>query len=194
MVCMQARPGGDVTGLLEKVRLGAPGALDRLGAVIYPELHRLAHAKMGREWAGHPLQTTDLVDAAVLQLLEQNVLERSPNRRFLFAAAARAMRAILVDYGRRRRLERRGGKQGPVVLEDILDRMEAEDAPILDLNRALEEFERLHPRPAQVVELRYFAGCTVEQVGDLLGIARSTVESDFRFARAWLRARIDPLF
>jgi RNA polymerase sigma factor (TIGR02999 family) len=100
------------------------------------------------------------------------------------------MRSILVEYGRRRRVERRLGQRSSVVLDEILARMEADDAPILELNRAIEELERAHPRPAQVVELRYFAGCTVDQTAEVLSIGRSTVESDFRVARAWLRARL----
>jgi RNA polymerase sigma-70 factor (ECF subfamily) len=186
------RPGGDgeVTVLLEQVRRGEAGALDRLGRVIYPELHRLARSRMRKEWVGHALQTTALVNEALVRLLEQNVLERSPNRHYLFAAAARAMRWILVDHGRRRQVEQRIGLRNSVVLDDILARMEADDAPILELNRAMEELERIHPRPARVVELRYFGGCTVDQIAEVLSIGRSTVESDFRVARAWLRARL----
>jgi RNA polymerase sigma factor (TIGR02999 family) len=181
---------GVVTVLLEQVRRGEPGALDRLTEFIYPELYRLAYSRMSRETSGHLLQTTALVNEALVRLLEQKVVERSPNGRYLFAAAARVMRRIIVDYGRRRQVEQRLGLRDPVALDEIVARMEADDGPILELDRAMEELAGLHPRPAQVVELRYFGGCTVDQVADELRISRSAVEKDFRVAKAWLRARL----
>jgi RNA polymerase sigma factor (TIGR02999 family) len=181
---------GDVTMLLEAARRGEPGALERLTDLIYPELRRLAYSRMREQSAGHLLQTTALVNEALARLLEQKVVERSPNRRYLFRAAARAMRRIIVDYGRRRQVERRLGLRDPVVLDEIVARMEADDGPVLELDRALEELARAHPRPAQVIEMRYYGGYTVDQVVHELGIPRSAVEKDFRVAKAWLRARL----
>src|SRR3954447_15391912 len=105
---------GEVTLLLEQARQGEANAVDRLTHLIYGELHKLAHAKMRKERPGHVLQTTALVNEVLVRLLEGRVLEHLPNRRCLFAAAARAMRNILVDHGRRRQVEWRLGMEKSV--------------------------------------------------------------------------------
>ena len=181
----------NVTLLLDRVRQGDPDALERLTRAIYDELHKLAYSRMKKERNGHILQTTALVNEAIVRLLEGDVLARSPNRRYLFAAASKAMRFILVNHGRRRRLDRRATIDDPRILDEILGQIESDGAPIEELNRALEELEQVHPRQSQVVEMRFFGGYSVVETAAELGVSRSTVENDFRVARAWLRARIE---
>lgn len=182
---------GDVTLLLDQVRQGHPDALDRLTRSVYDELHKLAHSKMRKERNGHILQTTALVNEAIVRLLDGNVLARSPNRRYLFAAASKAMRFILVNHGRRRRLDRRSTIEDPSLLEEILVQIEGEGAPIEELNRALQALEQIQPRQSQVVDMRFFGGYSVAETAVELDVSISTVENDFRIARAWLRAKIE---
>jgi RNA polymerase sigma factor (TIGR02999 family) len=149
---------------------------------------------MRQERPGHVLQTTALVNEAYLRLMRVGALERSPDSRYFFAAAARAMRCILVDHARNRHAEARAGMKNRVALDYVLDQMARDRLPILELNEAMEELERLHTRQAKVVDLRYFAGCTIKEASAYLGVSEWTVEEDFRVARAWLRAKLDNAF
>lgn len=182
---------GDVTLLLERIRQGDEGALDRLAVIIKDDLHAMARSKMARERRGHLLQTTALVNEAIVRLLRGKVFDRSPGHRFLFAAAARAMRHVLVDHARGRSAAARAGLENRVMLDDVVDRMERDGLPIVELNRALEELARCHPRQATVIDLRYFGGYSIKEVSEMLDVSEWTVENDFRIARAWLRARLD---
>jgi RNA polymerase sigma-70 factor (ECF subfamily) len=181
---------GDVTLLLEQLRMGDAHARDRLTRLIYDELRKLAHSKMRKEQAGHVLDATALAHEAIVRLLESNALGLAPNRRYLFAAASKSMRNILVDHGRKRRRERRAGIDDFSALDEILTQIEGQGAPILELNEALNELEQVHPRQSQVVEMRFFGGFSVKETADALNISISTVESDFRIARAWLRVKL----
>jgi RNA polymerase sigma-70 factor, ECF subfamily len=184
---------GNVTLLLNQVRQGQADAFDRLTRAIYEELHKMAHSRMSKERSGHVLQTTALLNESIVRLLDGNVPARAPNRRYLFAAASRAMRAILVDHGRRRRRERRSTIDDSSFLDDVLVMIERDGAPIEELNRALEELKQINRRQQQVVDMRFFGGFSVLATGAELGVSRSTVESDSRIACAWLRARLDGL-
>ncbi len=176
---------GDITRILDEVRSGDPRATDRLLATVYDELRTLAARKFARERPGQTLQATALVHEAYLRLLG-NAAGPFENSSHFFAAAAEAMRRILVEAARRKnRLKRGGGRQGReideadiVVTEDPID--------MIALDEALEKLAREDARKAQLVKLRFFAGLTVEQAGRVLGISRATADRYWTFARTWL--------
>lgn len=156
---------------------------------VYGELRRLAHQRMAALSTGQTLQPTALVHEAYLRLLDKHD-ERWRDERHFFLAAARAMHDILVEHARQRLSQKRGGERRRLDLENLEI---AEDAPsreLLALDEALSELERHDARAHQVVLLRYFAGCTIAQAAHTLGVSDSTVESDWRYARAWLHDRL----
>jgi RNA polymerase sigma factor (TIGR02999 family) len=184
-----ARPD-DLSELLGAARAGREGAADRLVAAIYAELRRMADGLMRHERPGHTLQPSDLVHEALLRLLEGDALAEVPNRRYLFAAAARAMRQVLVDHARRRRAARHGGERARRPLDDVLNSYEADRLDLLALDEALDRLAAAHQRPALVIALRFFCGLSVPEVAEVLEVSDTTAESDWRFARAWLRDQL----
>jgi RNA polymerase sigma factor (TIGR02999 family) len=183
------RPG-DVTVLLEAVRAGDAQARSRLVECLYAGMHRLAEDLMRRERREHTLQPTALLHEAFVRLFDQEVLARAPNRAYLYGAAARAMREVLADHASRRAAAKRGGGWQRVPLDDLLDWFAEQRVDVVAVHEALERLARFHERQSQVVTLRFFAGCTVAEVAEQLGVAVSTVESDYRIARAWLRCQL----
>jgi RNA polymerase sigma factor (TIGR02999 family) len=184
---------GDLTALLTAARNGGEGARERLVAAIYAELRRIAGGLMRRERPDHTLQPSALVHEALLRLLGGDALDDHPDRRYLFAAATRAMRQVLVDHARRRGAVRRTDGRARRPLDEALAALEEQGLEILALQEALELLTQEHPRPAQVVDLRFFGGLSVPDVARVLGVSDTTVEGDWRFARAWLRGRLgDP--
>jgi RNA polymerase sigma factor (TIGR02999 family) len=181
---------GEVTTLLAQIQAGDGAARDRLVAAVYAELRAIAAGLMRRERAEHTLGPTALVHEALLRLLGQDFLDRAPNRACVFAAAARAMRQVLVDHARRRATARRGGGRQRVPLDAVLDLFERQVPDVLALDEALGELAALHPRQGQVVELRFFGGLSVPAVAEHLGVSVATVEGDFRKASAFLRGRL----
>ena len=180
----------EVTTLLDAIRAGDAGARGKLVELVYVELRRLAGGLMRRERPGHTLQPTALVHEALPRLLHPDVLGGAHNRAQLLAAAARAMRRVLMDHARGRAAGKRGGGQGPVLLDEGLDYLARQHLDVLAVHEALDQLAGLHERQSQVVELRFFGGYTVEEVAGLLQVSVSTVESDFRKARAFLRGRL----
>jgi RNA polymerase sigma factor (TIGR02999 family) len=181
---------GDLTALLGEVRAGRSDAQARLVRAIYDELRRMAGGVMRRERPDHTLQASALVNEALLRLLSGATLADAPDRRYLFAASARAMRQVLVDHARRRRTSKRSGQRARVPLDAALAGFEAQGLDVLALHEALERLARVHPRPARVVELRFFGGLAVPEVAGALDVSDTTVENDWRFARAWLRGQL----
>jgi RNA polymerase sigma-70 factor, ECF subfamily len=173
----------EVTDLLRAWR-GGEGNPERLMEVVYGELQRIAHRQLRRERVGHTLQTTALVHEAYLRLIDQNRVDWRDRGHF-FAVASTLMRRILVDHARARLAEKREHQAIP--LSGAVD-LGAEDPAyeVLDLDRALERLAAAFPRPARVVELRYFAGLELTVIGEVLGITDRTVKRDWAFARAWL--------
>ena len=174
----------NVTALLRDAQHGVAGAADRLAALVYAELHRIAESAMRRERTGHTLQPTLLVDEAFLRLVGQH---ESPwrNRAQFFALAAQTIRRILVDHARaRRRLKRDHGMR--VTLNEDIAAAPERSLDLLALDDALTQLEALAPRQARVVELRYFAGLEVEETAEALDISVATVKRDWTFARAFL--------
>jgi RNA polymerase sigma factor (TIGR02999 family) len=187
---MAADPQREVTTLLDEIRAGNGAARDRLVELVYDELRRLAGALLRRERPDHTLQPTALAHEALLRLLGPQTLAGTRDRNHFLAAAARAMRQVLVDHARRRDAEKRGGGQERLPLDEALDHLARQNLDVLALHEALEQLAGLSERQSQVVELRYFGGYTVPEIADLLDVSVSTVESDFRKATAFLRSRL----
>jgi RNA polymerase sigma factor (TIGR02999 family) len=181
-------PDGEVSRLLSAWSAREPGADARLFSTIYTELRKLAASHRLGEGPAHTLQTTALVHEAYLRLNAQREVPWK-NRGHFFALASQAMRRILVDHARRRKAAKRGGAFAPSPLDSIVLAV-AGPIDLVELNVALEKLERLDPREAKVVELRFFAGLTVPEVATALGVSRATVERDWTAARAWLRREL----
>lgn len=184
---------GEVTALLERLREGDRSALDRVVSTLYAELRQIARQRLRGEWGTRRLKTTELVHEAYLRLLGQRRLAVEDRAEF-FAVAANTMRRILVDAARTEQRKKRGGGQSGVPL-DALDTAawfasgrEAEEMLLLD--QALDRLGQIHPRAAQVVAHRYFAGLDLEESAALLGVSTKTVRRDWIAARAWLRKEL----
>ena len=178
-----------VTQLLCDWRGGDPSALEKLIPLVQPELQRLAHHYMSRERSGHTLQTTALIDDAYLQLAD-NTHPQWQNRAHFFAAAAQLMRRIMVDHARQRQALKRGGGAIKVTLDEAAAVTQTRAAELLALDEALEKLATFDHRKAQVVELRYFGGLTMEEIAEVLKIHVNTVTRDWTAARAWLLAAL----
>ena len=153
--------------------------------LVYDELRRLATSKLAREAPGQTLQATALVHEAWLRLIgDEN--RRFQDRTHFFAAAAEAMRRILIERARRRHAVRHGGEYERVQLQDEMLASPDDDEQLLALNEALEKLELKYPIQAQVVKLRYFAGMSNEEIAELIGVSISTVKNYWVFAKAWL--------
>lgn len=181
---MTDAPVPDVTLLLGQVRDGVPGAADRLAAIVMHELHRIAERAMRREADGHTLQPTELVDEALVRLLGERKATWE-NRAQFFAVASQMIRRILVDHARhRRRAKRDHGLR--VTLDEQVAEVSERSLDLIALDDALQALERLAPRQARVVELRFFGGLDVDEVAHALDISPATVKRDWTFARAFL--------
>lgn len=182
----------DVTTLLMQLREGDRSDFDRLLGLVYGELQAIAHRRLRAERDDHTLNTTALVHEAYLKLVDQHA-HVWQNRAHFFGAASQAMRRILVDYARGKRRDKRRGlhvdlsSAGEIPENTTLDVDE-----LLSLDEALEKLEGVNPRCVRVVECRYFAGLSIEEVAEALGISHMTVSRDWRFARAWLHQALIP--
>ena len=182
---MAQAPPEEVTGLLLAWSAGDQAALEKLMPLVYAELHRLAKRYMRREYAGHTLQTSALVNEAYLRLIDADGV-RWENRAHFFAVSARIMRRILVDFARAKRKLKRGGGAQQVTLDEGLVLSPERGADLLALNEALEKLAVLNERQSRVVELRYFGGLSEDEVAEALKVSSRTVRSDWSLARAWL--------
>jgi RNA polymerase sigma factor (TIGR02999 family) len=180
----------EITLALQAAGQGQREAADRLVALVYDELRHVAAGLMKQERVEHTLQPTALVNEAFARILDQDALKQATNRRYFFAAAARAMRQVLVDHARQRAADKRQGQRQRVPFEETLQHFEDQRLELLALNEALEELGRLNPRQAQIIDMRFFGGFTVPEVAELLSVSVSLVESDYRLARAFLRSRL----
>ena len=180
----------EVTRILSAIEAGDPQAAEQLLPLVYDELRRLAAQRLAGEGPGHTLQPTALVHEAYLKLVGADPQQPWNGRVHFFAAAAEAMRRILIDHARRKHRARRGGGKKRVELGDmddiemVAERGRADD--LLALDEALTQLAVADPRRAELVRLRYFAGLTLEQAAELLGISRATADRHWAFARAWL--------
>jgi RNA polymerase sigma factor (TIGR02999 family) len=180
----QSPHGGEVSGLLQAWSRGDQEALKKLTPIVYEELHRLARHYMRGEKSGHSLQTTALVNEAYIRLTDYKRM-RWENRAHFFAISAQLMRRILVDHARRHNLKRGGGVQH-VVLEDTALVGGERNEDLVALDDALRALASIDPRKAQVVELRFFGGLSVEETAEVLSVSAVTVMRDWSTAQAWL--------
>ena len=179
----------DVTQVLADASAGDPRAGKELLPLVYEELRRLAARRLAGERQGHTLQPTALVHEAWLKISGTD--QRTWNgRQHFFAAAAEAMRRILVDRARKRLAAKRGAGKICLDADEVDIPAPAPDGQLLDINEALEKFAELDPRKAELVKLRYFIGLTFEEAAQVLGIAVPTAKEWWAYARAWLRVEI----
>ena len=177
----------DVTRLLEAIEEGDTAADERLLPLVYAELRQLARAKMAREQPGQTLQPTALVHEAWLRLVDEQGRARFENRAHFFGSAAEAMRRILIERARRRLAIRHGGGQERRDLEEIAVAAPMEkDEQLLAVHEALERLAKHDSRKAELVKLRYFAGLSIAESAEILGISPPTAKRDWAYARAWL--------
>ena len=192
MVACCNGPVSDVTRLLHAAERGDAQAATELLPLVYEELRRLAAHKMAQEAAQHTLQPTALVHEAWLRLVGEDGQKQFANRAHFFAAAAEAMRRILVDRARRRLAAKRGAGEGTVPLEELeLPLPAADDEQLLAVSEALDKFAAVDPRKAELVKLRYFVGMSFAEAAGALDISEPTAKRWWAYARAWLQTEID---
>src|SRR5262245_51043414 len=174
-----------ITTLLAEVRNGKGEAMDDLMAVVYPELRHVARHYLRSERPDHTLQTTALVHEAYVRIFG-TVRTDWKNRAHFFAAMAKEMRRILVDYARSRNAQKRPGKRVMISLADIKDLGTRPDEDLVELDDALTRLEQMAPRVGRVVELRFFTGLSERETAEALHISISTLKREWQFAKAWL--------
>src|SRR4029078_4902965 len=180
----------DVTQILSQIEQGDPSASEQLLPLVYQELRKLAAAKLAHEKPGQTLQATALVHEAYLRLVNVEKAQRWESRGHFFAAAAEAMRRILVDNARRKRAEKHGGRLARQELDDVDIAAPSPSEDLLALDEALAKLEAEDPVKAQLVKLRYFAGLTEDDAASALGLSRTSVQRYWRYAKAWLHGEL----
>lgn len=180
---------GEVTSLLNDINAGDDSALVRLVGILYDELHALAARQMRRERWDHTLQATALVNEAYMRLLgDRNIQLR--DRAHFFGAAAEVMRRILVDHARKKLADKRGGGKAHAVLDDAIVWREDRSEDMIAIDDALTRLASLDPEKSRIVELRFFAGLSVEEIAAVLDVSTRTVKRKWQFAKAWLYREI----
>lgn len=180
-----------ITWILQAAVQGKPGAEAELFDVTYQKLRELADHMMLRQAAGHTLQSTALVNEATLRFLGNATLDKLEGSEHFYAAMARAMRCVLVDHARKRKSQRHGGEFKRVQLDIVLDQLEGFGrVDILALDEALNRLAEFSKRHFELVQLRFFLGMTVGEVASHQEVSISTIERDWRFARAWLASEL----
>ena len=182
-------PAHEVTRLLHELSGGDESAMARLIPLIYDELHAIAAREMRRERPDHTLQPTALVHEVFLRLADKPDLSWESRAHFL-NIAAQAMRRILVEHARRRKAEKRGGGAERVTLDEEFQAPGQGAPDLVDLDEALQRLSAIDPRKGRVVELRFFAGLSVEETARLLAISEATVKREWQFAKAWIQREL----
>jgi len=189
---MNQQPSHEITLLLDRIRQGDVEATERLLPIVYERLRAMAGALFRGQSPSHTLQPTALVHEAYLKLVDGPGGEKAAweSRAHFMAVASLAMRQILADHARARRARKRGGDLHRVTLDEPSAQGRTSEVDLLDLDDALAELARLNERHARIVEWRFFGGLTTQEIANLLGVSRTTVDNDWRVARAWLSARL----
>jgi RNA polymerase sigma factor (TIGR02999 family) len=182
---------GEITLLLAKWKDGETTAFEELMPLVYPHLREVAAAYVRRERNPDVIQATALVHELYLRLLNQKKAAWEDRRHF-YTFSAKVMRMILIDHARQGQAQMRGGDLQRVPLSEDLPWVNIGSAELLDLNNALEELGLLDSNKVQLVELRYFLGCTAEETAGLMGISKATVDRELKFIKSWLYRRIHP--
>jgi RNA polymerase sigma factor (TIGR02999 family) len=188
---LKAGPMTDVTRILSRIESGDPQAAEQLLPLVYDELRRLAAEKMAQENPGQTLQATALVHEAYIRLVDVKNAQHWDSRGHFFAAAAEAMRRILVDNARRKKSQKRGGDRDRVELDSELTTPQSKGLDMLAVDDAVSRLALDDPQSAELVKLRYFAGFSITQVAEILGISRSSAYEQWSYARAWLQCALD---
>jgi RNA polymerase sigma factor (TIGR02999 family) len=183
-------PMKDVTRILSAVEQGDPRAAEQLLPLVYEELRKLAAQKLAQEKPGHTLQATALVHEAYVRLVDVEKAQHWNGRGHFFAAAAEAMRRILVDRAREKGRAKHGGDRQRFDVDALALATEVTPDQLLAIDDALDQLERDDPIAAQLVKLRYFTGLTVEEAGQALGVATTTAYRHWNYARAWLHSEL----
>jgi RNA polymerase sigma factor (TIGR02999 family) len=181
---------GEITLLLLKWQEGSTQAFEELMPVVYPHLRRIASAYVRDGGQPGALQATALVHELYLRLVDQKKANWADHAHF-YAFSAKVMRLILIDHARSMLSQKRGGKLQHVPLSEQLPWVEIGGESMLDLNAALDELKDLDPAKVQLVELRYFLGCTIEETAKVMDVSNATVNRDLKFVRSWLFERIN---
>ena len=184
-------PQGEVTLLLAKWREGESSAFERLIPLVYPHLHKVAAAYVNRERNPGELQATALVDEVCLRLINQKKADWADRAHF-YTFAAKVMRMILTDHARANCAQKRGSGIQHVPLNEQIPWIQIGSESLIDLNRALDELNALDPYKVQLVEMRYFLGCTAEETAAMMQVSKATVDRDLKFIKSWLYRRIFP--
>lgn len=187
---MSSNPRKQITTLLAELCAGESDAEAELVELVYEELRRVAEQMMRRERRDHTLQATAVVNEALIGLLEGDALREVDNRAYFFGIATQAMRQVLVDHARRRGANKRGGSQKRVALDSVMASFQDQSIDVLALDDALTRLAGMNERQSRVVMLRFFGGLTMREIAEQLKCSISTVEGDFRVARAWIRSQL----
>ena len=182
---------GEITLLLTKWKDGEPDAFEQLVPLVYPRLRELAASYMRRERDPGVMQATSLVHELYLRLLAQKKADWDDRAHF-YTFSAKIMRMILIDHARANHAQQRGGGAEHVPLSDDMAWVGTGSVEMIELNRALDEMAVIDPTKVQMVELRYFLGCTAEETADLMHLSKATVDRDLKYSRAWLFRRMQP--
>ncbi len=180
----------DVTRILSAIENGEPCAAGQLLPLVYEELRKLAAHRLAQETPGQTLQATALVHEAYLRLVGVEDAQQWNSRGHFFAAAAEAMRRILIEIARRKGGPEAGGRHARVELHDIPAELHRSDLDLLALSEALDKLQARDPRAAELVKLRFFAGLTRHQAAEALGVSVATADNDWAYAKGWLKAEI----
>ena len=178
----------DVTHILSAIEAGDPSAAEQLLPLVYEELRKLAASKLALEKPGQTLQATALVHEAYLRLVDVKQAQHWNSRGHFFAAAAEAMRRILIENARRKSGPDAGGEFRRVDLSDVTAEIQAPDLDLIALSESLDKLQTKDPRAAELVKLRFFAGLTRRQAAEALGISVATADNDWAYAKGWLKA------
>ncbi len=182
----------DVTQILSQIEQGDPSAAEQLLPLVYEELRKLAAARLAKEKPGQTLQATALVHDAYLRLVDSEKAQHWNSRGHFFGSAAEAMRRILVENARRKEAIKRGGNLERIETPELVSSAISESLDFLALDEALRKLELEHPEKARLVKLRFFAGCSLEETADFLGISRASAQRHWAYARAWLFGQLNP--
>ncbi len=183
----------DVTHILSQIESGDTGAAEQLLPLVYDELRKLAAARMAQEQPGHTLQATALVHDAYLRLVDADKVEHWDSRGHFFAAAAEAMRRILVENARRKNRDKHGGQRQRVSLADVDVTVTPPDDELLRLDEALTRLADIRPQAAQLIKLRFFGGLGLDAASEVVGVSPRTARRLWLFGQAWLRREMDIL-
>lgn len=179
----------EVTIYLREYQNGSRDALDKLFPIVYDELRRLAANRLRGERSDHTLQPTALVHEAYLRLIEQHSADWQ-NRAHFFGLAAEMMRRILVNHAVKNNADKRFGNQTRLALDEIIDFTQGQDVNLILVDEALNKLAEFDPKQAKIVELKFFAGLTNEEIAEVVGVSDSTVKREWRIAKAWLHDQL----